>query len=58
MWVVINRSLNLSEFVVGCSSYTWARVGRDKLPSLHEFDTATGRRYFAFQPVLTRYTLL
>src|SRR5438445_596359 len=29
-----------------------------RLPSLHEMSAATGMRYSAFQPVLTRYKLL
>ena len=51
-------SLKLSEFVVGCIWCMCVRVGRDKAPCSHEFDTATGRRHFVFQPVFTHYELL
>ena len=37
----------------GIQVHAWA--GR-RLPSLHEMDAATGRRYAAFPPVLTRDT--
>ena len=41
--------------VVGIYVHEWAVL---RLLYFHEFDTAIGRKYFAFQPVFTRYKLL
>jgi len=49
------ESLNVSEFVVGLHVH---EEGVLRLPSFHEMSAATGRRYAAFQPVLTRHQRL